>query len=181
MPLASLPAPIAGRNRMTRKMIVDAIRSDPSWRGGDYGDTQPTQGLTTALYVLTWMGSCPLQWQKECPDAASADAFLDRRVQEGLRTTDANNLLYQVASSADYDPRPLLGRIAAPLTAVNSADDQVNPPELGLLEAGIGQVAGGRAVVLPISDETRGHGTHTYAALWKDELVALLERSGGQL
>jgi len=180
MPLASLPTQLAGRNRMSRKMIIDSIREDPEYKGGDY-EKQPIHGLKSAEYVLTWMGSVPLQWQKEAPDRDSADAFLDRRISAALQTADANDLLYQVSASWDYDPRPLLSKIKAHLLAINSADDQVNPPELGILEEGIKKVARGRAIVLPISEATHGHGTHTYAALWKDELKALLERSGGLL
>lgn len=180
MPLASLPTQIAGRNRMSRKMIMDSITTDPDYKGGDY-EKQPVQGLKAALYVLTWMSSIPLQWQNEAPDRDAADAFLDRRIEEALKTAEANDLLYNVNASHDYDPRPLLNRIKAPLLAINSADDQVNPPELGILEEGIKQVAHGRAIVLPISDATRGHGTHTYAHLWKDELKSLLEQTGGLL
>ncbi|KAH8814893.1 Alpha/Beta hydrolase protein [Xylogone sp. PMI_703] len=180
MPLASLPTQIAGRNRMSRKMIIDAIKTDPEYHDGEY-KIQPTQGVKTALYILTWMGSCPLQWQKEAPDRDSADAFLDRRINGDLPNTDANDLLYQVGASFDYDPRPLLEKIKVPLLAINSADDQVNPPELGILEEGIKKVAKGRAIVLPISDDTRGHGSHTYAHLWKDELKGLLEQTGGLL
>ncbi|KAJ6445310.1 homoserine O-acetyltransferase [Purpureocillium lavendulum] len=176
MPLASLPTQIAGRNRMSRKMIIDAIQEDPGYDGGEYTE-QPVQGLKAALNVLTWMSSVPLLWQHEAPDRDAADEFLDKRMANSLQTTDANDLLYQVSSSADYDPRPLLKNITAPLLAINSADDQVNPPELGILEEGIKEVRRGRAVVLPISEATRGHGTHTYAALWKDELVRLLDES----
>lgn len=178
MPLASLPTQISGRNRMSRKMIIDAIQSDPNYKNGEYTE-QPVQGLTSALYTLTWMRSVPLLWQTLAPDQKSADDFLDQMIQKDLSHTDANDLLYQVASSADYDPRPLLTSIKAPLVAINSADDQVNPPELQILEEGIKNVANGRAVLIPISNETRGHGTHTYAALWKDELSALLEASIG--
>jgi homoserine O-acetyltransferase len=176
MPLASLPIQISGRNRMFRKMIMDAIRNDPEWKGGEY-TTQPIQGLTTALYVLTFMSSIPLQWQKEAPNQGSADAFLDRRIEAGLESTDANDLLFNVDASYDYYPREKLGMIRAPLVAVNSADDQINPPELGILEEGIRNVKKGRAVVLPISDDTRGHGSHTWAVLWKDHLKALLVES----
>ena len=177
MPLASLPTEIAGRNRMSRKMIIDGITRDPAYRGGHYL-SQPAYGLTSALYTLTWMSSIPLQWQKECPDRESADSFLERRVEAALKSTDANDLLYQVGSSFDYDPRPLLGRIKAPLLAINTADDQVNPPELKILEEEIKKVSSGRAVVLPITDETRGHGSHTIAVLWIDLLKGLLEEAG---
>lgn len=175
MPLASLPIQISGRNRMFRKMIIDSIRSDPEWKEGEYIE-QPG-GLVSALYVLTFMSSIPLQWQKEAPDRDSADAFLDQRITAGVSDTDANDLLYNVDASYDYSPRSMLSTIKAPLLAVNSADDQVNPPELGILEDRIKDVPNGRAVVLPISDATRGHGTHTWAVLWKYFLKELLEKS----
>jgi homoserine O-acetyltransferase len=182
MPLASLPTEIAGRNRMSRKMIIDAIRQDPQYKGGNYRPTeQPVHGLRAAQYILTWMSSVPLQWQRDNPDRASADAFLAKRISGALETADANDMVYYVAASEDYDPRPVLDKITSPLVAVNSADDQVNPPELGILEEGIKKVKRGRAVVLPISEETRGHGSHTKAVLWRGELVRLLEESGGQL
>ncbi len=180
MPLASLPAQIAGRNRMSRKMIMNAIQSDPAYKKGNYS-AQPVLGLTAAFNVMLWMSSVPLQWQTDAPTRDAADAFLDERIARMLQTTDANDLLYQFRSSSDYDPAPLLARIKAPLVAVNSADDQINPPELRLLEEGIKQVRRGRAVVLPISDETRGHGSHTVAKLWKDELESLLAISAARI
>lgn len=173
MPLASLPTEIAGRNRMSRKMIMDAVTTDPNYKEGDY-ESQPIQGLKAALYVLTWMSSIPLQWQKIAPSRDSADEFLDQRVNTALASVDANDLLYQVNASYDYDPRPILGKIKVPLLAINSADDQVNPPELGILEEEIKKVAQGHAAVLPITDATRGHGSHTYAVLWKGFLADLL-------
>ncbi|KAG9246463.1 alpha/beta hydrolase protein [Calycina marina] len=176
MPLASLPVQIAGRNRMTRKMIMDAIRNDPEWKGGDYS-TQPEQGLTTALYILTIMGSVPLKWQEEAPTQVAADDFLEKRLAAALLVTDANDLLYQVDASHDYDPSYRLSDIQASLLAINSADDQINPPELGILEAKIKEVKFGRAVVLPISEFTRGHSTHTWANVWKSYLEELLVMS----
>ena len=176
MPLAALPIQISGRNRMFRKMIIDSITTDPAWNKGEYGTRQP-QGLTTALYVLTFMSSIPLQWQKEAPDRESADAFLDTRIATALSQTDANDLLYAVDASYDYNPRAKLGTIKVPLIAVNSADDQINPPELGILETEIKHVSHGRAVVLPISDTTKGHGTHTWAREWKNYLEELLQES----
>ncbi|KAJ3497706.1 hypothetical protein NLG97_g1708 [Lecanicillium saksenae] len=176
MPLASLPAQIAGRNRMSRKMIMNAVQSDPEYKRGNYS-TQPIQGLTSAMYIMLWMSSVPLQWQKEAPTRDAADAFLDARIAKMLPSFDANDFLYQIRSSSDYDPAPLLSNIKVPLVAVNSADDQINPPELGLLEDGIKNIPSGRAVVLPISDETRGHGSHTIAKLWKHELESLLSVS----
>lgn len=180
MPLASLPVQLAGRNRMSRKMMMDSITEDPAWEGGNY-EEQPIHGLKGAQYILSWMSSIPLQWQKNYPTRDEADDYLDERVGNAIATTDANDLLYAVNASSDYDPYPMLERIKVPLLAWNSADDQVNPPELRLLEEGIEKVSEGWAVLMPISDETRGHGSHTYAHLWKDDLVELLEKSGGQL
>lgn len=176
MPLASLPVQISGRNRMFRKMIIDSIRTDPTWKNGEYGSQQP-RGLIAAQYVLTFMSSIPLQWQKEAPDQASADTFLDKRMATVLSTADANDVLYHVNASHDYDPRDMLATIKAPLFAVNSADDQVNPPELGILEHEVKKIPRGRAVVLPITDTTKGHGTHTWAVEWKKYLETLLSES----
>ena len=172
LPLASLPAPMSGRNRAWRRVLIDAIRLDPSWRGGDY-EQQPT-GLRTAAGMLWLMGSNAALRQQEAPTRAAADRVYDAAMESSLKTLDANDLLYQVEASADYDPVPGLGDIAAPLIAVNTADDLINPPELGLLEAGTAKVKHGRAVVLPFSAATRGHGSHTVAVLWQQYLVELL-------
>jgi len=175
MPLAALPVQIAGRNRVWRKMLSDAIRDDPQWKNGEYKE-QP-RGLIAAIDLLLLAGSSPQQWQKEAPDRDSADKFLAERMEHYLREEDANDLLYQVESSRDYDPQPALGTIKAPLLAINSADDQINPPELGILEREIKNVPHGRAVIIPISDATYGHGTHTRAAVWKPYLVELLRET----
>ena len=175
MPLASLPVQIAGRNRMMRRMVIDSIRNDPEWKGGEYA--APPRGLASAVYTLLFMVSSPLQWQKAAPTREAADRFFDEQVQARLRGVDANDMLYQFEASSDYDPAPDLEKIQAPLTAVNSADDQVNPPELGILEREIRRVKRGAYVLIPTSDETRGHGTHTRAAVWKQHLADLLERS----
>lgn len=175
MPLASLPVQIAGRNRFFRRMVSDAIRTDPDWKNGEYA-TQP-QGLTAAVYTLIFMTSVPLQWQKLAPTRDAADKFFDQTFAARLAANDANDMLYQFEASRDYDPEPDLERIECPLVAVNSADDQVNPPELGILEAQIKRVKKGRAVIIPISDRTRGHSTHSYPAIWGDELARLLKES----
>ncbi len=175
MPLASLPVEIAGRNRTQRKMILDAIRTDPAWQNGEYS-SQP-RGVTTALYILMIMGSAPLQWQKVAPTRVVADSILDDYVRARLAQTDANDMLYYFDASRFYNPAPNLERIVAPLVAVNSADDEINPPELGIMEREIRRVKRGRYVLIPISDKTRGHGTHTLAALWKEELARLLRES----
>jgi homoserine O-acetyltransferase len=175
MPLASLPVQIAGRNRMMRRMVLDAIRNDPAWLGGEY-ETQP-RGLTSAIYTLLFMVSSPLQWRKQAPTLAEADQLFDRLVEDYSAEIDANDLLYQFDASRDYDPAPDLPKIIAPLLAINSADDQVNPPELGILEREIKKVKQGRYVLLPITDETRGHGTHSHPKIWKDYLAELLVAS----
>ena len=175
LPLASAPVEIAGRNRVMRKMILDAIRDDPEWLGGDY--TRQPLGLRAAVDVLLLMVSSPLQWHKEAPTREAADRFLEEQERRRLSGMDANDMLYQVDASRDYDPSPRLSEIRAPLLAINSADDAVNPPELGILEREIRKVPWGRAVILPITDETRGHGTHSLPAIWKPLLFALLAES----
>ncbi len=172
MPLASLPTQISGRNRVWRRAVIDSIRNDPSWNKGEYAAQPP--GLRAAEEILFFMGSNPVRRQAEMPNLAEADAVLDRNIAEVVRTGDANDLLYAVSASRDYNPGPDLGRIQARLLAVNSADDLINPPELGILEREITKVAHGRAVVIPAGDATYGHGTHTHAAVWKPYLVDLL-------
>jgi len=172
LPLAALPAEIAGRHRMLRRMASDAIRGDPAWRDGAYTEQPP--GLTTAIYVLLLMVSAPARWQREAPTAAAADALFARMVGEYRASLDANDLLYQIEASRDYDPAPHLERIAAPLLAINFADDLVNPPELGILEREIQRVPRGEAVLVPASAESQGHRSHAWPVLWKQHLVRLL-------
>src|ERR1700748_2261344 len=171
MPLASLPTQISGRNRAWRRVIIDGIRNDPGWSGGEY-KTQPPS-LHTAAEMLWFMSSNPVLRQKEAPTLAKTDEALDKFVADIVKADDANDVLYALEASRDYDPGPDLEKIRAPLLAINSADDLINPPELGILEREIKRVAKGRAVVIPLSDKTRGHGSHTIAALWKDELERL--------
>ncbi|PYI82857.1 MAG: hypothetical protein DMF09_13430, partial [Verrucomicrobia bacterium] len=166
MPLASLPTQISGRNRVWRRMIIDAIRNDPAWEGGEY-KTQPPS-LRTAAEILWFMSSNPALRQNEAPTLAKADEALDKFVSGYVKTADANDVLYALEASHDYDPGPNLEKISAPLLAINSADDLINPPELGILEREIKRVPKGRAIVIPFSDKTRGHGSHTIAALWKN-------------
>ncbi len=175
MPLASLPAEIAGRNRMMRRMIMDAIRTDPEWSNGEY--KQQPHGLAAALDILLIMGSSPLQMQKDDPTREKADAALEKFIADRMNSTDANDMLYYFDASRNYNPEPQLEKITVPLTAVNSADDQINPPELKVLDRDIQRVKNGKYVLLPITDQTRGHGTHTWPAIWGDHLAELLKRS----
>jgi homoserine O-acetyltransferase len=175
MPLASLPTQISGRNRAWRRMIIDAIRNDPDWRGGDYTAQPPS--LRTAAEMLWLMSSNPVLRQKEAPTLAKTDEVLDKFVDGIVKADDANDVLYALQASRDYDPGLNLEKIRAPLLAINSADDLINPPELGILEREIKRVPRGRAVVIPLSDQTRGHGSHTMAALWKDQLLRLLKET----
>jgi homoserine O-acetyltransferase len=177
MPLASLPIEIAGRNRMLRRMIIDAIRTDPEWQEGRY-QTQP-RGLLSAIYTLIWMTSSPHQWQKQASTREAADQFLEELVEKYRSQLDANDMLYQYDASRDYNPAPDLEKIKAPLLAINSADDQVNPPELGILEKEIKRVKHGRYVLIPIGDKTWGHGSHSLPELWQHHLAELLNEIEG--
>ncbi len=165
MPLASAPVEIAGRNRYLRRMIMDALRSDP------------VNGLRTAMYILTIMTGSPLQLYKQAPTRDEADKLFDQTIRRRLENANAIDMLYQYDSARNYNPAPGLEKIQAPLLAINSADDQVNPPELGIVEREIKRVKYGRFVLLPITDQTRGHGTHSLPAIWKQYLAELLESS----
>jgi homoserine O-acetyltransferase len=175
LPLASLPGQISGRNRAWRRLVIDAIRNDPEWQGGDY--TKQPQSLRTGAQMLWLMSSNPVLRQQQAPTREKTDEELDKFVADYLKTGDANDMLYALEASHDYDPAPGLEKIRAPLVAVNFADDLINPPELGILEREIKRVPNGRAVTLPLSDKTRGHGSHTIADLWKSELQQLLKDS----
>jgi homoserine O-acetyltransferase len=176
MPLASLPVEIAGRNRMTRKMAIDLIEMDPAWKGGEY-TSPPVVGMTGAISSLIFMGSSPLQMQTAAPTREKAEAMLENTKKRYLATLDANNVIYAFDASRYYDPSPYLSKIKAPLLAVNSADDEVNPPELGIMEKCIKQVAKGRYILLPITDKTSGHGTHSNPSIWGNYLKELMDLS----
>src|SRR5256885_212198 len=175
MPLASLPTQISGRNRGWRRMVIDAIRNDPAWSGGEY-KTQPPS-LRTVAGMLWIMTSNPVLRQKDAPTLAKTDEVLARVVDQIVQADDADDVLYALEASHDYDPAPNLEKIQAPLLAINFADDLINPPELGILEREIKRVPHGRAIVVPFSDKTRGHGSHTLAAWWKDQLADLLKET----
>jgi homoserine O-acetyltransferase len=173
VPLASVPTQIAGRNRMMRRFVSQSIRSDPEWQGGNYS-IQP-HGLFGALEMLFMMTSSPLYLHRIAPTRESADEYIDSWIRSRLRATDANDFMYQFEASADYDPARDLEKIRAPVLAINSADDLVNPPELGLMERLIKRLPRGRYVLLPITDETRGHGTHSLPRIWKSYLGEILQ------
>jgi homoserine O-acetyltransferase len=175
MPLASLPTEMSGRNRAWRRIIIDAIKNDPEWRGGEYTAQPPS--LRTAGELLFVMSSNPVLRQKAAPTGAKIDSDLDAYVANYVKANDANDVLYWFDASRNYNPAPKLAQIQAPLLAINSADDLINPPELGILERGVSQVPHGKAVVIPFSDKTAGHGTHTLAAVWKQYLDELLKTS----
>jgi homoserine O-acetyltransferase/O-succinyltransferase len=176
MPLASNPVEIAGRNRVWRFMVIDAIKNDPEWMGGEY-KTQPMRSLTTAEDLLLLAGSAPLNWQAAAPTREAAEKFYLDRFKPAVSRLDANDLIYQLDASREYNPALKLESIKAPLIAVNSADDFINPPELGIIEREIKRVKRGKFVNLPISNDTRGHGTHTIAKIWQGYLKELLDQS----
>jgi homoserine O-acetyltransferase len=178
MPLACLPVQIAGRNRLWRNLVIQAIRKDPEWMQGEY-KSEPLGALRTAAGLLLIAGSAPIQMQLSLPTRDAADQFLDEFMQRELADLDANDFLYQVSASRDYDPSSGLEKIRAPLMQINSADDFINPPELGIAEREIKRVKNGRFVLLPASDQTHGHGTHTWAAVWQQYLAQLLDASKG--
>ena len=177
LPLACLPTQISGRNRLWRNLAAEAIRTDPEWKAGEY-TTQP-HGLRLAAEVLQLMSSSPVVRQRQGPTSKAADAFFAKELA-GLRARlDANDTLFALESSRDYDPGPGLEKIRAPLLAINFADDLINPPELGILEREIKRVKKGQAIVIGASQETVGHGTHTKAAVWKKHLEKLMRETEG--
>jgi homoserine O-acetyltransferase len=176
MPLACLPVQIAGRNRIWRKMVIDGIRQDPEWRNGEYSG-EPRAALQISADFLLIAGSAPLHMQQDLPTRDAADKYLEESVKRITAELDANDFLYAVSASRDYDPSSKLGFIKTPVMFINSADDFINPPELGIAEREIKKVKNGKFVLLPASEKTHGHGTHTWAAVWQQYLKELLEPS----
>jgi homoserine O-acetyltransferase len=173
MPLACLPVQIAGRNRLWRKMVIEGIRQDPDWKNGDY-TVEPRAALQISADFLLIAGSAPLPMQKSLPTRDAADKYLDDSTKRITATLDANDFLYAVSASRNYDPSERLETIKAPVMFVNSADDFINPPELGIAEREIKRVKHGKFVLIPASEQTHGHGTHTWAAIWQQYLKELL-------
>lgn len=176
MPLACEPVEIAGRNRIWRKAILDAITTDPEWKNGEY-TAEPMVALRNVEYWLMIAGSAPVYWQREYPTREAAEKFATSYVDTRSKAIDANDTLYQFDSSRDYNPEPNLEKIKAYVMFVNSADDFINPPELQIPDREIKRVTHGKYVLLPISPDTRGHGTHTIAKVWKQYLAELLQES----
>lgn len=176
MPIACLPVEIAGRNRIWRKMVIDGIRNDPLWKNGEY-TSEPPLALQISADFLLLIGSSPLHMQQDLPTRDAADHYLDETIKRSTADMDATDFLYAVSASRDYDPSAKLASIKAPVMFVNSADDLINPPELGIAEREIKKVKNGKFRLLPISDQTHGHGTHTWAAAWQQYLRELLEQS----
>jgi len=175
-PFACLPVPLAGRNRMMRYMAIEAIKQDPAWLGGEY-KTEPVEGLRTANELLLVMGSSPLQMQKQAPTREAAEKYVDRYLARTMAGTDANDMIFYVNASRNYDPSPRLESITSPVLWINSADDYINPPELGIADQMVKRMPNARFILLPISDATRGHGTHTVAAVWNDYLADFMQKT----
>jgi homoserine O-acetyltransferase len=175
-PFACLPVELAGRNRMMRYMAIQAIKQDPAWMGGEY-KTEPVQGLRTANEMLLVMGSSPLQMQKGEPTRAAAEKYVDDYLARTLAHTDANDMIYYVNASRNYNPAPKLGTIQVPALWINSADDFINPPELGIAQKMSGEMPHAKFILIPISDATRGHGTHTVASIWKEYLAEFMRQT----
>jgi homoserine O-acetyltransferase len=175
-PFACLPVELAGRNRMWRYMAMQMIRDDPEWKNGDY-TTEPVEGLRGANDLILIAGSAPLQMQKNFPTRVLAEAYVDRTLNTLMAHTDANDFLYYVNASRNYNPEPKLSTITAPILWINSADDFINPAELGIAQNLVKQMPNAKFILIPISDATRGHGTHTQAAVWKNQLIEFLQQT----
>jgi homoserine O-acetyltransferase len=175
MPLACQAVALAGRNRMWRYMSIESIKKDPAWKNGEY-TTEPPSVRTTCMFTLL-AGLAPLQAQKNYPTREKAEAYVDQILNACEKRVDANDMIYYTDASRNYDPSKYLAKITVPVMWINSADDFVNPPELGLAQQQVKEMSHAKFVLLPITDNTRGHGTHTVAKIWKDYLVELLKES----
>lgn len=173
VPLACAPTQIAGRNRMMRTMIMDALRDDPAWNGGEY-TTPPREGIRAALQMLYVMGSSPLLQQRIAPTRDAADSVIRAYVNRRIDRIDANDMIYAFDASRDYDPSPHMAEITTPALAINSADDLINPPELRLVEPLVAEAKHVRFIILPVGPEMHGHGTHSWPAIWGHYLEEFL-------
>ena len=173
-PFACLPVQIAGRNRMMRYMGIQGIKLDPAWKNGDYA-TEPAEGLRLADTLILVMGSAPLVMQKQAPTREAAEQYVDHYWARSA--PDANDMIYYLNASRNYDPSPHLETITDPVLWINSADDYINPPEMGIAEQMVKRMQHARFILIPISDRTRGHGTHTAAAVWKNYLAEFMQQT----
>jgi homoserine O-acetyltransferase len=176
MPMACEPIEIAGLNRMWRQLAINGIKFDPAWQGGNYA-IQPKQGLRTAQSLLFVAGGAPLNYQAQYPTRTAASSFAEERVSMAMAALDANDLIYQLEASRNYNPWPKLEAITAPVMWVNSADDFINPRNLAVPGQAVRRMPNARFRMIPETDDTRGHGTHTWAKFWKQDLIELLARS----
>ena len=175
-PFACQPVELAGRNRMWRYMAIQDIKNDPAWKNGDY-TAPPVEGLRGASDLLVIAGGAPLQLQKNYPTRAQVEAYVDKTIAADIKRTDANDFLYYVNASRNYNPASKLSTITAPVLWINSADDFINPPELGIPEKLVTQMPHAKFILIPISDATRGHGTHTVATVWNQYLIDFLAQT----
>jgi homoserine O-acetyltransferase len=173
VPMASQPTEMSARNWMMRRMIIDAVRNDPDWKGGDY-TTQPRAFRTVNAFFTVATNGGTLAYQKLAPTRELADKLIDQRLANVTRL-DANDFLYAWDSSRDYNPAPGLERITAAVLAINAADDERNPPETGLMERAVSRIRNAGVYLIPASEDTRGHGTTGMAKFWKKELQTFLE------
>ncbi len=174
-PFACLPVEIAGQNRMWRKLSIDAIKADPAWNGGNY-TSPPRSGLRTAATLSMIAGANPLAMQQQYPTRIAAEKYTDEAFARIVSRNDANDIIYQLDSSRNYNPWPLLEKISVPTLWINSADDFINPSGYGITEAAIKRMPTTKFILIPASNETKGHGTHTWAKFWKDDLAKLMVR-----
>ncbi|HEY5722627.1 MAG TPA: alpha/beta fold hydrolase [Allosphingosinicella sp.] len=179
MPMACLPVEIAGHNRMWRKAAIEGIRSDPAWQDGNYA-SEPLQGLRTAVSLLQVAGFAPLYLQKAYPTRETAEAYITDRIDKDIPTRDANDLIYQLEASRTYDPWPGIERIKVAMTWVNSSDDFINPHDYGIAEDAARRMKTGRYILIRATSDTRGHGTHTWAKFWRQELIDLLAKTSSE-
>jgi homoserine O-acetyltransferase len=173
VPMAAQPTAMSGRNWMLRRMMVETIRRDPAYQGGNYTN-QPASLLLAFLFfnIATNGGSQALQ--KTAPTRAAADAILDQRLAQPA-AADANDLIYMYEASRDFDAEPPLGRIRARVLAINSADDERNPHETGLMAAAMARIPNARLLLIPGSTDTAGHGTTGQARFWREELAGFMK------
>ena len=176
MPMACEPIEIAGLNRMWRQLAINGIEADPAWQGGNYR-SQPMTGLRAAQNLLFVAGAAPLLYQQQYPTRVSASAYAEERVANALKSLDANDLIYQLDSSRNYNPWPNLSRIRVPVMWINSADDFINPRNLPVPAQALKRMPTARFRLIPETADTHGHGTHTWAKFWKADLISLLARS----